>query len=190
MLILFTFRLEILGKLGQNHGCWCPGSCHQVISNHDTDSFAIDDCTGWMSLSFLSRRVSNINIFSVEKWQNMQIYSSFFLKINSGLTRTTRMPAFWETPAAPWLPILVIHIRSQVKTRQSQVTNLKKIAKNSNFEILQETLHATHSLKLLNKMYKYKMDPTRTDGQTDRRTEWNQYTPQQLRCVGGIIMHY
>ena len=23
-------------------------------------------------------------------------------------------------PAAPWLPILVIHIRSQVKTRQSQ----------------------------------------------------------------------
>ena len=100
------------------------------------------------------------------------------------------MPAFWETPAAPWLPILVIHIRSQVKTRQSQVTNLKKIAKNSNFEILQETLHATHSLKLLDKMYKYKMDPTRTDGQTDRRTEWNQYTPQQLRCAGGIIMHY
>ena len=24
-------------------------------------------------------------------------------------------------PAAPWLPILVIHIRSQVKTRQSQI---------------------------------------------------------------------
>ena len=26
-----------------------------------------------------------------------------------------------------------------------------------------------------------------TDGRTDGRTEWNQYTPQQLRCSGGII---
>ena len=29
-----------------------------------------------------------------------------------------------------------------------------------------------------------------TDGQTDRRTEWNQYTPQQLCCSGGIIIFY
>ena len=54
-------------------------------------------------------------------------------------------------------------------------------------------------MKLLGKMYKYEMDPTRTvgatewicdvgrtrDGRTDERTdgrmEWNQYTPQQLR---------
>ena len=42
------------------------------------------------------------------------------------LTRTTRMPAFWYTPAAPWLPILVIHIRSQVKLRQSQSYKFKK----------------------------------------------------------------
>ena len=27
-----------------------------------------------------------------------------------------------------------------------------------------------------------------TDGQTDGRTGWNQYTPQQLRYVGGIII--
>ena len=45
-------------------------------------------------------------------------------------------------------------------------------------------------------MHKYEMDPTRTvsatertdtgcgtDGRTDGRTEWNQYT-QQLRCAG------
>ena len=102
-------------------------------------------------------------------------------------------------PAAPWLPILVIHIRSQVKTTQSQSYKFKKIAKTSYVEILQETLHATHLLKLLDKMYKYEMDPTRTveatertrdagrtDGRTDGRTEWNQYTPQQLRCAGGI----
>ena len=50
------------------------------------------------------------------------------------------------------------------------------------------------------KMYEYEMDSTRTagatertrdagrtDGQTDGRMEWNQYTPQQLRCAGGII---
>ena len=36
-------------------------------------------------------------------------------------------------PATPWLPILVIHIRSQVKTRQSQSYKFKKIAKNWNF---------------------------------------------------------
>ena len=101
------------------------------------------------------------------------------------------------SPAALWLPILVIHIRSQVKTTQSQSYKFKKIAK-----ILQETLHVTHLLKLLYKMHKYEMDPTRTveaterrrdagqmrDGQTDGltegRTEWNQYTPQQLCCAG------
>ena len=106
-------------------------------------------------------------------------------------------------PTAPWLPILVIHIRPQVKKRQSQSYKLKKNAKNSNFEILQETLHATHLLKLFDKIYKYEMDPTwtvgatertrdarrtqdgcRRDGRTDGQTEWNQFTPQQLRCAG------
>ena len=71
-------------------------------------------------------------------------------------------------PAAPWLPILVIHIRSQIQIRQSQSYKFWKIAKNSNFEILQETLHTTHLLKLLDKMYKYEMDPTRTVGATER----------------------
>ena len=33
-------------------------------------------------------------------------------------------------PADPWLPILVIHIRSQAKTRQSQSYKFKKIAQN------------------------------------------------------------
>ena len=83
----------------------------------------------------------------------------------------------------------MIHIRSQVKRRQSQ---------SSNFKILQETLHVTHLLKLVDKMCKYEIDLTRTvgatertrdggrmDGQTDGRTEWNQDTPQQLRCSVG-----
>ena len=74
------------------------------------------------------------------------------------------MPAFWDIPAAPWLPIRVIHIRSQVKTRQSQSYKFKKNAKNSNFEILQQTLHLANLLKLLDKMYEYEMDLTRTVG--------------------------
>ena len=54
----------------------------------------------------------------------------------------------------------------------------------------------TH-LKLLDKMYKYEIDPTRTvgtteqtwmrEGRKDGRTEWNQYIPQQFRCAAGII---
>ena len=64
-----------------------------------------------------------------------------------------------------------------------------------NFLILQEILQATHLLKLPNNMHKYEMDPTRPVGATERtrdagrpdiRTEWNQYTPQQLHCVGGM----
>ena len=88
-----------------------------------------------------------------------------WLDMRGGKIRTTRTPAFWDT--VPWLPILVIHIRSQVKTRQSQSYKFKKIAKNPNVEILQETLHATHFLKLLDKMSKYEMDPTRTVGSTE-----------------------
>ena len=47
-------------------------------------------------------------------------------------------------------------------------------------QILQETVYATHLLNLLDKMYKYEMDPTRRyrvdtgcgmDGRTDRRTD-------------------
>ena len=41
-----------------------------------------------------------------------------------------------NTPAAPVLPILLIHIRSPVKTRQNQSYKFKKIAKKSNFGIL------------------------------------------------------
>ena len=78
----------------------------------------------------------------------------------------------------------------------SQSYNFLKIAKNSNFEILQETLHVTHLLKLLDKMCKYETDPTRTvgatertrdagrmDGRTDGRSETN--TPPTTSLCGG-----
>ena len=46
--------------------------------------------------------------------------------------------------------------------------------------MLQATLHATHLHKLLDKMCKYEMDPTKSAVQTDGRTEWNQYTPNNF----------
>ena len=48
------------------------------------------------------------------------------------------------------------------KQEKVKVTNLNF------FEILQETLHSTHLLKLLDKMYEYEMDPTGTVGATER----------------------
>ena len=69
----------------------------------------------------------------------------------------------------------------QIPSQNMTKWNLQilKIAKHSNFEILQESLNTTHLLELLDKMYKYKMDPTvgateqtqdagRTEGRTDR----------------------
>ena len=48
-----------------------------------------------------------------------QVQLEYFRQTST--TRTTRTPAFWDTLwVPPWLPILVIDIRSQVKTRQSQ----------------------------------------------------------------------
>ena len=93
----------------------------------------------------------------------------------------------------------MIHIRCQVKRRQSQSYKVLKITNNSNFE--------THLLELLDKMCRYEMDTTRTvratertrdtgqtDGRTDRRTdgrtEWNQYTPYNFVVRGGIMNEY
>ena len=38
-------------------------------------------------------------------------------------------------------------------------------------QILQETLHTTHLLKLLDKVYEYEMDQTRTVGATERKRD-------------------
>ena len=96
------------------------------------------------------------------------------------------MPAFWDTPRRPMITHTsdLHQIPSQNNTK-SKLQIFKKIAKTSNFNILQENLHATHFLKLFDKMYKYEMDPTRTveatertrdagqmrDGRTDRWTD-------------------
>ena len=80
----------------------------------------------------------------------------------------------------------MIHIRTQVKTRQSQSYKLKKIAKNVNFDILQETLQATHLLKILDKMHKYEKDPTRTVGSTERTRDAGRMDRQKDGRTDGV----
>ena len=98
-----------------------------------------------------------------------------------GSTRASRMLVFWgypsppppppqpppPTPHPPWLPILLIHIGPQYKTRQSQNYKFNEFGKTSN-------------LKMLDKMCKYEMDlasivedteRTRFCRQTNRRTD-------------------
>ena len=102
---------------------------------------------------------------------------------NAVWTRTNRTPAFWDTLRRPMITHTSNSHQIACQTRPSQSNKFYKIAKNTNFKILQK-LHVTHPLKLLNKMYEYDMDPNktlgatkrtrdsgRTDGQTDRRSE-------------------
>ena len=128
------------------------------------------------------------------------IHTDTFIK-EQPQAKTSGTPAFGDSPDAPWLPILVLHIRSQVKTRQRHSYKLKQNNKNPNYKTLQETSHATHLLVLRDPIYKYETDPTRTvgatertrdagrtDGQTDGRPEWNQYTlppPPTTSLFGG-----
>ena len=115
-------------------------------------------------------------------------------------TRTTRTPAFWGYPPPPQdYPYhrVILDPKSKVKVTNLQSYKFKKFAKISNFFILKWALHATHLLKLLDKMCKYEMDPmsivedterTRFCPQTDRRTDGQGDTsipPFQLRWSGG-----
>ena len=108
------------------------------------------------------------------------------------------MTAFWGYPTASWLPILLTQIGSQVKRRQSQSYKFKEFLKISNFLILKQTLHATHILKLLDKMqiwngsdeyyWRYRTDTIlSTDGQTDKVKPV--YPPFNLVEAEGIITY-
>ena len=81
-------------------------------------------------------------------------------------------------------------IQSQNKTKWK--LQIFKNAQNSNFEILQATLYATHLLKLLNKMYEYEMDPNQncrryradmrcgTDGQSETNISPNNFVVRRI----------
>ena len=143
----------------------------------------------------------NFNVLSTEWLSNSMLYLP---AIRSHTTRTTRTPAFWGYPPPPHdYPYHWVILDPKSKEDKVKVTNLKKFVKISNFLILKRALHATHLLKLLDKMCKYEMDPmsivedterTRFCPQTDRRTDGQTdkvipvYPPINFVESGGIII--
>ena len=122
-----------------------------------------------------------------------QIYTVIWTSLET--TRTTRMPVFWGYPPPPhdYPYYWSVNIGSPIKTTQSQSYKFKEFAKTSYILILINFLHATHVLKLLDKMCKYEMDPASIVEDTermDRRTWWNQYTTLQLRIMTNIECSY
>ena len=137
------------------------GGLYYTISNHD--------CMDIKAIDYTVR--PNFNTIQYEivwlQWCQLsarslatQVLGQHPVHANNkeNITRTTRKPAFWKYLInALWLPILLIHIRFQVKERQSQSYRFEKFAKIGILE--SNTLHATHLLKLLIKMRQYEMDP-------------------------------
>ena len=78
---------------------------------------------------------------------------SLFLLLETKLEQLERLRSD-DTPAAPLLPTLLIHIRYQVKQDTVKGANIKELPK---FQIWPTDAH--------------------TDRRTNRRTIWNQYTP-------------
>ena len=111
-------------------------------------------------------------------------------------TRTTRTPAFWGYPTPPHnYPYYWIILDPKSREDKVKVKNLKNLPKFHIFLILTQTLHATHLLRLLDKMRKYEMDltsivedtvQTRFCPQTDRRARWNQHTPLSTSLKPGV----
>ena len=66
-------------------------------------------------------------------------------------------------------------------TRQSERWNFKEIVKNSNFRICHKTQHATHILKLVDKICKYEMDAASIVDDTQRA----RFCPQTDRWTDG-----
>ena len=102
-------------------------------------------------------------------------------------TRTTRTPAFWDTPTAPWLPILVKKTKSKWQTwKKCQKYKFVNFARNvkrdtSEVDSIIDINWAQPELKALQN--------GRTDRRTDGRTETNippppPPPPQQLCCAG------
>ena len=60
----------------------------------------------------------------------------------------------------------------------------------SKIHILKETLQATYLMKLLNKMYKYEIDPTRTLGATERTCDAGQMDGRTDRRTDGVKLIY
>ena len=134
-------------------------------------------------------------------WISLKISLKFVPKVWINNIPTLVQIMAWHRPgdkplSEPMVINLVTHIcitRPQWVKCGSTRINFKKLPKFQILKILQGTLHMTHLLKLLDKMYEYEMDPTRTvdamertrdAGWTDGRSETN--IPPNNFVVSGV----
>ena len=79
-----------------------------------------------------------------------------------------------DTPAASWLPTLLSHVRSQVKTRSNDLEDIGQGQRSS---------YATHLLMLVIICIKYGKNPSRTIDATER-TRFSRSRPNDLENIG------
>ena len=124
----------------------------------------------WTGLCrFLKKGHNYLNICYPRK-KNVYICTEYiYLGYELVVTRTTRTPAFWGYSPPPHdYPYYWIIMDPKLKEDKVKVINLKNLLK------FQQTVHATHLLKLLDKMCKYEMDPVCIVEDTER----TQFCPQ------------
>ena len=117
---------------------WLRCFFHKQPANSSNGHGCLNNVMGWMSYTVAWVLLYFMAMWWTSFWSNnsdndQETVSVQRCRSSRGIpiiTRTTRTPAFWDTP---WLPTLVIHIRSQVKTRQSQGYKFLKNAKHWNF---------------------------------------------------------
>ena len=119
-------------NLGQNWHFFCP--VWPWIQTDDPEKQQGTCSMLLRALCIISKPSVNSNwsysLETLNSGQNWQFVSCVTLKFDGWfkLEQLERLRSEIP-PTAPWLPILVIHIRSQVKTTQSQSYNFKKLPK-------------------------------------------------------------
>ena len=108
----------------QNDPCWPYISlCKNFIIVLNTIVFSDIYCISMCKLNCFIVDMSETPRYIGPWYRDIPTFWSYLVRKSMSEVlhwqSTTRTPAFWDTPAAPWLTILVIHIKSQVKTRQS-----------------------------------------------------------------------
>ena len=117
-------------RVGRSSGwwpCWWPGR----------------PCWNWHWSAGLGRNPEKENTVIITKFCTWHDSST---AVVAGATRTTRTPAFWDTPCRPMITHTSDSMQIPSQNKAKSKLQILKNCKNSNFEILQETLHATHIL--------------------------------------------
>ena len=144
-------RLAVVFAQSIETRCWGVWRCAWSSTDSQCSNYiwAIINCIAYWGATYI--RDLTVCVFI-----QIQMYSRWS---NQQLEQLERLRSDDIPPAAPWLLIPLIHIGSQVKTRQSQSYKFIEFSQLDLARIVEDT------------------ERTPFCPQTDRRTRWNQYTP-------------